>query len=86
MSQPEPEGLPGGEAGPARPGGAAAAGGLVGDAGGLGASRWQGRPSVSLCQAGRILLDQENLHRGIRSGELPKKATSYSISWLLSPQ
>ena len=35
MSQPEPEGLPGGEAGPARPGGAAAAGGLAGVAGGL---------------------------------------------------
>jgi hypothetical protein len=55
MSQPEREGLSGGEAGP----GSAAAGGLVGAAGG--------------CQAGRILLDQENPHQGIRSGELPKK-------------
>jgi hypothetical protein len=25
------------------------------------------------CQAGRILLDPENPHKGIRSGELPKK-------------
>jgi hypothetical protein len=62
MSQPDREGLPGGggEAGPG-----AAAGGLLGVAG--------GRKVPCPTLEGWIVLDPENPHQGIHSGELPEK-------------
>jgi hypothetical protein len=65
MSQPEREGLPGGEAGP----GAAAAGRLANVAGGL--ADKEGPP----CQAGRIILrlDPENAHKVFVAASCQKK-------------